>query len=225
MRQLIEKPKIPGRKKKGTLVEIEAELLFKGLLVGISIAAPVGPIGLLCIRRTLTHGIIGGMVSGLGTALADALYGCVAVLGVSLVTAFLLGNQVYLKVLGGIFLLYLGYSTYRNQPAQNPLPPAETGLLSFGGTAFLLTLANPQTLLSFSALYAGMGMSKENHSPETGLWLVAGIFLGSLAWWLILSSLTTILRSQMDRKWLVLIQRVSGILIAGFGISCLFSVR
>ena len=172
-------------------------MLLKGLILGFSIAAPVGPIGLLCIQRTLQRGRLTGFVSGLGAATADACYGLVAALGLSTVISFLLGLQFWLQLGGGLFLLGLGLKTLlaTPRPATAAASPERASLASAFASVLVLTLANPATILSFFAVFAGLGIDAQSGSA---LSLVAGVFLGSAAWWLILSFLAGLLRLHLN---------------------------
>jgi threonine/homoserine/homoserine lactone efflux protein len=201
-----------------------ALLFLKGLLLGFSIAAPVGPIGVLCIRRTLTGGLASGFVTGLGTATADALYGLVAALGLTAVAAFLVDHQLYLRLGGGLFLCYLGWGAFRSPPVV-PAGGAPRGTLWFDYvSAFLLTLANPLTILSFLAVFAGLGVGAAGQDFAGAGLTVLGVFAGSLLWWLILSGGTSFLRAGLDPSRLVWVNRLSGGVILAFGLACLFSL-
>jgi len=200
--------------------------LLKGLIIGFSIAAPVGPIGLLCIRRTLADGPAHGFVSGLGAASADAVYGAIAGFGVVLVTDALLGAQVALKLVGGLMLLWLGWSTLRARP---PERAAEArgggGLAGAYASTFALTLANPATILSFAAVFGGLGVSAgDGSSTGVAALLVAGVFTGSAMWWLGLSASVGALRRRVTPAAMLWINRVSGAVLGGFGIAALASL-
>ena len=173
-------------------------VLLKGLILGFSIAAPVGPIGLLCIQRTLQRGRLTGFVSGLGAATADACYGLIAALGLGTVVSFLLGLQFWLQLGGGLFLLWLGVKTLVARPAANAaggLASEKTDLPRAFVSVLLLTLANPATILSFFAVFAGLGIDARSGSAVA---LVTGVFFGSAAWWLILSFLAGLLRAHLN---------------------------
>ena len=206
---------------------MDANLFTRGLLLGVSIAAPVGPIGVLCIRRTLGDGILHGVVSGLGTASADAIYGCVAAFGVTAVSDFLLGSQFWLRLVGGLFLLYLGCATFRSVPAHEA---ARAGKVRSGGlagayaSAFFLTLTNPMTIVSFAAVFAGLGLGSAPGSRASAALLVFGVFTGSMLWWLFLSGLVHLLRSKVDHSRFVWVNRFSGLVIAAFGVASIASV-
>lgn len=194
---------------------------LQGCLVGVSIAAPVGPIGVLCIRRALAGGWTVGLATGLGAAVADALYGTVAALGLGAISDLLLRISGWVGILGGLFLCYLGIRTWRSTPSDTP---ATTAAASDLGSAFfstlLLTLANPATILSFAALCAGFGIGTRIRGLEIPVW-IAGVFVGSAAWWLCLSGSVASLRHAMTPTWMRWINRLSGTLILGWGVIAL----
>jgi threonine/homoserine/homoserine lactone efflux protein len=135
---------------------------LRGLGLGFAIAAPVGPIGVLCIRRTLADGRLVGFVTGLGAATADATYGAVAAFGVSAVTSLLVGLRLWIHLLGALFLAWLGVRTLLARPAvkaATPTAPARAGLLTAWASTVMLTLTNPATIISFAAVFAGLGLS------------------------------------------------------------------
>jgi threonine/homoserine/homoserine lactone efflux protein len=135
------------------------EFLLGGIILGFSIAAPVGPIGVLCIRRTLAEGRASGLVSGLGAATADAIYGCVAGFGLTFISSFLVNQQRWLHLVGGAFLCYLGIRTFLARPADQAALAQGSGLIGAYGSTFLLTLTNPMTILSFTAVFAALGVA------------------------------------------------------------------
>ena len=187
-------------------------LFARGVVLGFSIAAVVGPIGLLCIRRTLVTGFAIGFVSGLGAATADAIYAAVASLGISALAAELIDQRVWLRLIGGAFLIYLGVRTLRSAPASRAADLPTSGLRLAGAysSTLALTLSNPMTIMSFVAIFAGIGAS--------GADLVAGVFGGSAAWWLVLAALVSRLRTLASQGWLRWVNIGSGLLITGFGV-------
>ncbi len=191
---------------------------LQGLVIGFSIAAPVGPIGLLCIRRSLAQGRAAGFVSGLGAATADALYGAIAALGLTAIANLLLAHQRWLQLGGGGFLLWLGIATLRARPPAQPAAAAPAANLpaAFGST-LLLTLANPLTILSFAGILAGLGTGAAAGYPVAAGWLVAGVFLGSAAWWLFLSVAAGWLGRRLEHNGLRIVNLASGAIIAAFG--------
>ncbi len=194
-------------------------LWFKGIMIGFAIAAPVGPIGLLCIQRTLARGRWSGVLSGMGAASADALYGCIAGFGLAALAGLLLAWQTELQIVGGLFLLYLGGKTWRMPPAIAPAQaqPTRVGLLGDYLSTLALTLTNPVTILAFLAIFAGLGLAAEQQDFIAAAWLVSGVFLGSLLWWLFLAGAVGLVRGRLTPKRLRWVNRASGILIAGFG--------
>ncbi|HVN52679.1 MAG TPA: LysE family transporter [Anaerolineaceae bacterium] len=201
---------------------------LKGLLLGFSIAAPVGPIGVLCIRRTLADGRLNGLVSGLGAATADAFYGWTAAFGLAFLTNFLVNQQSWIRLLGGAFLLYLGVRTFLSPPADRAAVarPGAQGLLGAYTSTFLLTLSNPATILSFVAIFAGLGVASAARGSygAAGL-LVLGVFCGSTLWWFLLSGLVSLFRARLaEGKALLWVNRLSGLVILAFGVAAIVSI-
>jgi threonine/homoserine/homoserine lactone efflux protein len=202
---------------------MENVYFFKGIILGFSIAAPVGPIGVLCIRRTLSNGLLTGFLSGLGTATADAIYGCIAAFGLTVVSTFLINSQFYLHLIGGLFLLYLGYKTFQSVPAEIAAKANGNGLLTSYTSAFFLTLTNPMTIMSFAAVFAGLGIGTADGKFASAL-LVLGVFIGSMFWWLLLSGTVNLLRKRFDKKRLHWVNQISGVVITVFGILSLLTI-
>ncbi|CBN54721.1 MULTISPECIES: LysE family translocator [Kamptonema] len=200
---------------------MDISFFSRGLIVGFSIAAPVGPIGVLCIRRTLAQGLAVGLISGLGAATADGLYGSIAGFGLTFISGFLVSQQVWLRIIGGIFLCYLGITTFLAKPAQSAAEATGKGLIGAYASTFFLTATNPLTILSFAAIFAGLGVaSAGSNYLDSGI-LVLGVFLGSALWWLLLSTGVSILRKKFDDRSLIWINRISGLIIIVFGIIAL----
>ncbi len=197
---------------------------LKGLALGLAVAAPVGPIGVLCIRRTLAHGRLSGFVTGLGTATADTMYASVAGFGLTSVAALLTGMRFWMALVGGLFLCYLGVVTMLSQPATQAATASGRGLLGAYLSSFLLTITNPLTILSFAAVFAALGIASGNHDYASAALLVAGVFAGSASWWFILSGVTSLLRARFDARWLRWVNRVSGLIILAAGIVALGSL-
>jgi threonine/homoserine/homoserine lactone efflux protein len=199
-------------------------LFLEGMIIGFAIAAPVGPIGVLCIRRTLAEGRASGLVSGLGAATADALYGAVAALGLTFITALLIGGEAWLRLVGGAFLVFLGVRTFLARPVERTAPSASSGLPGAYASTLFLTLTNPTTILSFTAIFAGLGAGETNGDVLSAMVLVAGVFLGSAAWWVVLSGATSLFRTRLSARGLRWVNRVSGTVIATFGVLALSGV-
>ena len=196
------------------------QTLFRGLVIGFSIAAPVGPIGVLCIRRTLADGRTTGLAVGLGAATADAVYGAVAGFGLTVVSTLLVRQQDAMRLVGGLFLCFLGVRTFLARPADRAARAGGAGLLGAFTATFGLTLANPATILSFVAVFAGLGIAGAGSWREATV-LVAGVFLGSALWWLTLSGIVSGLRSRLDLSALRWVNRVSGAVLMAFGAAAL----
>jgi threonine/homoserine/homoserine lactone efflux protein len=202
---------------------MEFPLLLSGLVIGFSIAAPVGPIGVLCIRRTWAEGRASGLVSGLGAATADAVYGAVAGFGLTFISNFLVSQQAALRLIGGLFLCYLGFKTILAKPAQQSAAGKGTGLVGAYGSTFFLTLTNPMTIIFFAAIFAGLGLPGAGGNYGSAVKLVSGVFIGSAAWWLILSSGAGLCRDKINPHGLLWVNRISGAVIIGFGLVALLS--
>jgi threonine/homoserine/homoserine lactone efflux protein len=193
-------------------------IFLKGLIIGLSIAVPVGPIGILCIRRTLAQGRINGVLSGLGAATADALYGAIAGFGLTFLSNFLIGQRIGFHLIGGGLLCIIGVKTFFSKPAEPGAHVEGDSLWNAYLSTFFLTLTNPMTILFFAAVFAGLGVvGASDHYVSAGI-LVLGVFIGSAMWWLILSGFTGILQGLFNFKRLQWLNRISGLIIIGFGL-------
>ena len=201
---------------------MDISLFFRGVSLGFSIAAPVGVIGILCINRTLVQGSIVGLVSGLGAATADAIYGCIAGFGLTFISSFVVDRQFWLRSLGSIFLCYLGIKTFLAKPANKEVAMrSSSSLFSAYISTFFLTLTNPMTIIAFLAIFSGLGLANTNSNYISTAVLVLGVFIGSSLWWLLLSSGVSCLRTKFNLKKLRLFNYVSGIIITVFGLLAL----
>jgi threonine/homoserine/homoserine lactone efflux protein len=203
---------------------MDFSFLLRGLVIGFSIAAPVGPIGVLCIRRTLAEGWVYGLVSGLGAASADAIYGCVAGFGITFISVFLIEQQLWLRLVGGVFLCFLGVRIFLSKASEQAAPAKTMGLFSAFASTFFLTLSNPVTILSFAAIFAGLGLVSTDGSYVPAAILVFGVFIGSALWWLVLSGSVSLFRTSFTPAKLRWVNRISGIVIVGFGAGSLLSL-
>jgi threonine/homoserine/homoserine lactone efflux protein len=198
--------------------------VLTGLIIGFSVAAPVGPIGVLCIRRTLADGRVVGFVSGLGAATADAAYGCVAAFGLTWVSDLLVEQQLWLRLVGGVFLLSLGIKAFLEKPAEREAgassasrPPRRNIAGAYASTLGL-TITNPTTILSFAAIFAGLGLVEASEGYLSAVVLVVGVFSGSALWWLLLSGAVGLFRAKLSVGGLRWVNRISGTVIATFGV-------
>jgi len=199
-------------------------LLIEGIMIGLVVAVPVGPLGLLCINRALMLGPLCGLCSGLGVATADAIAAGIAALGITLISGFLVDHQVLLRLIGGVFLCYLGYKIYRSEPVSRGPINSVNGLLSAFATTFFLTLSNPVTIISFVAIYAGWHVPALHGRYIAAATLTAGVFTGSALWWVALFIGLTTFHEKFNLKFLFLVHRVSGAVIAAFGVVVLLSL-
>jgi len=201
---------------------LESIFFLRGLIIGLSIAAPVGPIGVLCIRRTLSEGRRVGLLTGLGAATADAIYGYIAGFGLVFISSVLVSQQIWLRIIGGLFLCFLGLRTLLTRPPEKAASIRRYGHAEAYASTFFLTLTNPMTILSFLGIFAGLGLSGGSY-VSAGL-LVLGVFSGSALWWLLLSSLVSAFRSGFDTHRLQWVNKISGIIILAFGILAILSL-
>lgn len=194
-------------------------VFWQAVWIGLSIAAPVGPIGLLVIQRTLRHGMAVGLATGLGAAVADAAYGAVGAFGVTALMAWLQGVRVPLVLGGGVFLFWLAWRTWQAAPAAalaEPVPARRAALWpSFAGT-FLLTLSNPATVLSFMAIFGALAAQQRGVAAPA--LMVAGVLAGSALWWLALCAAVGRLRQRFDARAQRWVGRVSALMLAGFAL-------
>ena len=199
--------------------------LLRGMVIGFSIAAPVGPIGVLCIRRSLAKGRLSGFVTGMGAASADAIYGVIAAFGLTFVSSFLVEQQLALQGVGAAFLLYLGVRALLAKANESQVGGAvQTRLITDYASTLALTLTNPMTILSFAAVFAGLGLAEAAGDYLSAATLVLGVFLGSAGWWLLLSMGVGLVRDRIEPGILVWVNRASGAIIIAFALVLCASV-
>lgn len=198
-------------------------IFLKGVFIGFAMAVPIGPIGIMCIRRTLTEGRLHGLIIGLGAAVADLLYGCIAAFGLTIISDALVSHRIWIRLVGGALLLFLGIRTFRKVPADPKIPINNSGILSTFLTAFLITLTNPLTIFAFIAVFAALGLGSDlgNFSASA---LVAGVFIGSALWFLSLSSGVMFFRKKLDLVGLGWVNKIAGVLIILSGIIVMASL-
>jgi threonine/homoserine/homoserine lactone efflux protein len=196
---------------------MSAESIAQGVLIGLSIAAPVGPIGLLCIQRTLNEGMRLGLVTGLGAACADGVYGAVAGFGLGSISSWLVSHASVLGIVGGLYLIYLGQRTIRVHPAEaRSVQPMKIGAWAAFASTFFLTLTNPMTILSFVAIFAGLGIGLTS-DRQAAIAFVGAVVGGSALWWVALSSTIGLMRTRVGPKLYRTINAVSGWVLIAFG--------
>ncbi len=194
-------------------------IFLKGLLIGFSIAAAIGPIGLLCISRTLTKGRLSGLITGLGVAVADGVYGSVAAFGITSVSSFLVSHRVELHIIGAIFLAGLGVRTLLRvkKPLSTQIQPSKELSKDFL-SAFFLTITNPMTIITFAAIFAGLGLGlSHSYSHVSAVSLVSGVFVGSLLWWVILSLGAGFFSGLMEKGLIKYTNLITGFALIIFG--------
>ena len=194
---------------------MELSLTLTGVLIGLSVAAPVGPMSLLTMRRTIERGFAAGLVSGLGIAAADATYGAIAAFGLTTLSDALIEHQRIIRIVGGAALLYIGFrilQAARKPVEARPETVPDQSLVRIVGTMYLLTLSNPTTILSFAAIFGGLGISLGSNKAEAAQ-LVCSVFLGSLLWWVALCGVLTKIRTRLHPIWITRIDLVAGSII------------
>ena len=196
---------------------------LKGILIGFAMAVPIGPIGIMCIRKTLTEGRLPGLIIGLGAATADLLYGCVAAFGLTFISNTLNSQRIWIRLAGGALLLFLGIRTFRAKPADPTVPLKNSGMLRSYLTTVFLTLTNPVTIFAFIAVFASLGLGN-GLSYFSASALVTGVFIGSALWFLLLSSGVTLFRKKLDITGLRWVNRIAGVLIIIPGIIAIVSL-
>jgi len=194
---------------------------LRGIFVGAAIAIPVGPVNLLTIRRTLAHGRASGLATGLGAAVADTLYGAIAAFGLTLISSFLLSQQLWLRLGGGIFLVVMGVRAFRARPMLEVAKNGPPGLLHAAASSFLLTLSNPVTLLAFGAVFGAVGVVDPDLDRLDATLLVWGVFTGSMLWWLTITTVVSTVRARTTPQLVHHMGQGSGLLIACFGLGVL----
>lgn len=202
-------------------------IFLKGLVIGFVIAVPLGPIGILCTRRTLTHGRMAGFLSGMGASTADVLYGFIAAFGLTFISDILLSYQIWLRLAGGALLCFLGIKTFREKPEKKgfaSIMRKEKHHAGMYSSTFFLTLTNPMTILSLAAVFAGFGIAGTRGNILSAAILILGVFLGSLLWWLFLVGVFSVFKRRFKRHELQWINRIAGMIITCSGALALASL-
>ena len=202
---------------------MELTFFLKGIIIGFAMAVPVGPIGIMCIRKTLTEGRLRGLIIGLGAATADFLYGCVAAFGITIISDTLVSQRIWIRLVGGTLLLFLGVRTFRAHPADPNIPVNSNGILRSYLTTVFLTLTNPMTIFAFIAVFAALGLGN-GLGYFSAAALVVGVFIGSCLWFLLLSSGVTLFRKKLDLVGLRWVNKIAGILIIISGVIAIVSL-
>ncbi len=198
-------------------MELALPLPVRGLIVGFTIAAAVGPISLLVIRRTIAHGGIYGFASGLGVATADASYGGIAAFGLTAITSVLISGKLVLGLVGGAIIALLGIRTMLSEPGEVARDTERPGLVGGFASIYALTMTNPMTILSFAAVFAGLGLAIGSSFLDAAV-LTLAVWAGSTLWWVVLTSIVSWLRERVSTRVLLWVNRISGAALVAFGI-------
>jgi threonine/homoserine/homoserine lactone efflux protein len=196
---------------------MDPNFFIQALIIGFSVAAPVGPIGILCIEKTLAEGRSSGLATGLGAATADSVYGSIAAFGITTVSGLLVAQKYWLAIIGGLVLFYIGFRVFRSKPKDRQRLEGKGGILHNYVTTFGLTITNPMTIISFAAFYASFGVNGASRDYLSATIFVLGIFLGSSIWWVTLSSIVATFRARITPNILNIINKAAGLVIIGFG--------
>lgn len=204
-------------------------IFINGLLFGLVLAAPVGPVGVLCVQRTLSEGRLHGLLSGLGAAFGDAIYGAIAAFGISAIQLWIADHQAGLRTIGGIILLILAAKTLfvrSRRTAQTEVGKVHTESLpqDFIST-FLLAITNPITMLVFAGLFATLGVTDAGDSVDNAALLVTGVFLGSALWWFALAFTANLARPYLDGGYQTWVSRISAAILIGFAAYALITAQ
>lgn len=203
---------------------LHANFLFKGMLIGFALAAPLGPVGLLCIRRVMEHGRFSGIFSGLGAALGDAFYGFFAAFGVTLISDFFVQEAFWLRLVGGMFLCLIGLKLFFSKPPSLSSHGHEQNFFTDFASTLLLTLSNPMTALLYIFVFASFGLGGKNYGVFHALSLVLGVFLGSFSWWTLVSEGVTFCRKSLKKPAVIWIQKGAAIALFAFGVGAFVSI-
>jgi threonine/homoserine/homoserine lactone efflux protein len=197
---------------------------FQGIAVGVSVAAPIGPMALLCISRTLMGGPLSGFVSGLAAATVDLLYASLGMFGLGAISELLMAQQSWLRLSGAAYLVYLAVLTFRKAPKQDDAAHAICqGRLKMFGSTVVLNLTNPMTIMPFVAIFAGAGLSAGGDKAGVAA-MLSGVFIGAALWWLCLSACCNAFRTQMGAGQLRAINRISALALGSFALYAVYGV-
>lgn len=196
---------------------MDGSLFIQGIIIGLTLAVPVGPISLLCIQRSIADGRLHGIISGIGVASADSFYAAVSFLGLTIISGLIISQQHLFRSLAGIVLIFIGIRVFMSVPAGTSTRIGHETYLKDYLSMVAITIANPLTLLFFMLIVPGFGIVIQANSALSALEFVGGFFFGSTVWWILLCGSVGTVRTRISEKNLGLINRVSGILISCFG--------
>ncbi len=203
------------------------EFLIKGIIIGFAASVPLGPIGILCIQKTINKGRLSGFVSGLGAAFSDTFYAVIAGFGLTFITNFIVERQLYLKIIAGIILFYLGFKIFFTDPIKQYADQSKKrgkGLFGDFISIFFLTVSNPLAVFFFGGAFAAFGFVSEGSGFTSILFLTLGVFIGAALWWTILTTLVNLFRSRFKLRSLWWINKIAGIIVILFGVLAIISI-
>jgi threonine/homoserine/homoserine lactone efflux protein len=199
---------------------MDYSVLFKGIIIGFTVSAPMGPIGVLCVQRTLNKGRLSGFISGMGAAVADSLYAIIAGLGLSIIIDFISTRKLFFELIGISLLVIIGLKIISSNPIKQIRKARKRGnnLLSDFASIAILTISNPLSLFLFIAVFAGLGMMDDNINKLLTSYLVIGVFTGATLWWFILSSIVNLFRAKFRLRSLWWINKIAGAVLILFAL-------
>lgn len=205
---------------------MDFNIILQGIIVGIAVSAPLGPIGVLCIQRTLNKGYASGVVSGIGASTADIIYAIIAGFSITFISDFLIEQQNIIRIIGGIFLTFIGIKIYFSNPIKQIRAQRTQGNKFFSDfiTSFLITISNPITILAFGLIFSSFNMIESNENSTNISILIASVFAGALIWWLLLITIISLFKSKIRLRNLFWINKVTGVLIVIFALLVIISV-
>lgn len=196
---------------------MDISFFFKGILVGIIISAPIGPVGALCIQRTMNRGRLCGILSGIGAAIGDSIFAAIAVFGLTFISGFLNDKEAWFRIAGGVILLYFGLRVYLSKPQDCSAANGEVNHFGIIGSAFLLTISNPLVILSIIAVFAVLGIVDPTASYISTALLILGVFTGAVFLWTVTSHILSGYRNKMGQRGALLVNRITGLFILACG--------
>ncbi|MDX1475906.1 MAG: LysE family transporter [Reinekea sp.] len=199
-------------------------MFFKGIVIGVVIAMPVGPVGTLCVQRTITQGKINGFLTGLGATTADVVFGLIAAFGLTVVSNFLIDQQEWIRLVGGIIICLIGVQVFSLETQKKIIPITSPNPLNAFGSAFLIAITNPITIITFVVMFAGLGLVGSNSQYGPATLTVFGVFVGSGLIWLSVWGMSLIFRERFEFGRMKWINKIAGIVILVFGVSTLISL-
>lgn len=204
------------------------EFIFKGIIVGLSVSIPLGPVGVLVIQRTMSKGWFAGLFSGLGATFADTFYAIIAGFGVKFISDFMMEHQIWLRLIGSVFLLFMGIRISRSHIIQQMRTqmrnPPHSKYLTDLVSMFFLTISNPLTIIAYGAIFAGLGLVEGEMGVRATNFLILGVFSGAVLWWMILGTTINFFRNKIRLRNLFWINKITGIVIAILGVLAGLSV-